>query len=92
MKSKCTAALPLLAALAIALPAAAEVDPKFMKEMARTDGNPQGDYAIPTISSLTRSRIEQAEHDAFLRELARADGGQVEPVASAPSDTTVARR
>ena len=82
-----------LAALAFvaSLPAAAAQDPDFMREMARTDGNPQGDYAIPTLPDYTLAKVDAAKHTAFLAELARTDGN-VAPVEHKPSDTTVARR
>ena len=86
-----TKALFGAALVAIAIPASAQVDPIFMREMARTDGNPLGDNAVPTISDYTRSKIEQARHDAFIAQLALTDGVKVEPAEEA-SDTTVARR
>ena len=86
-------ALKSLAVVAVAtsLPAAAAFDADFMRELARTDGNPHGDYAIPTLSDYTLARIDDAKHTAFLAEMARTDGN-VAPVEQTPSDTTVARR
>ena len=82
----------LVVATALAsLPAAAAQDPSFMREMARTDGNPLGDYAIPTLSDYTLSKIEKAKLDTFIAELSRTDGAAV-PVEHTASDTTVARR
>ena len=71
----------MLASLALAgLPAAADERADFLREMARTDGNPQGDNAVPQPSAGDVAKLTK-EQIAFFRELARTDGSVgVEPV------------
>lgn len=78
--------------VAISLPAGAAMDPEFMRDLARTDGNPHGDYAIPVVPERALSKFEQARHDAFIAELSRTDGAVDVAVHDTASDTTVARR
>jgi hypothetical protein len=77
------AALSLL----LALPATAG-DADFLREMARTDGNPFGDYAIPEASFGSYTAIDEA----FLVELTRGDGNAVVTASRAETlDKTASR-
>lgn len=95
MKTKRNAILKSLvasAAFAVSLPVFAEVDAWFLREMARSDGNPQGDGAIPTVSDYTLSKKAKAEQDAFIIELARTDGTPYETAQAPTAEAALAAR
>lgn len=79
-------------ALAAALPVtAAEFD--LIREMARSDGNPNGDTVAVAAPERPLSKDERARLDIFIAELSRTDGGSLAArEAESASDTTVARR
>jgi hypothetical protein len=70
----------MLAGMACAAAAAEDERARFLREMARTDGNPQGDHAIPVPTAKDFAKLTR-EPVAFFRELARTDGNAApEPV------------
>ena len=79
-------------ALAAALPvAAAEFD--LIREMARSDGNPNGETVTVTAPERPLSKEDRTRLDVFIAELSRTDGGSLAArEAESASDTTVARR
>ena len=84
MNPRALSAMLLAGAGCIGLPAAADDDrARFLREMARTDGNPHGDLAIPLPARSDVSRLTP-EQVAFFREMARTDGNAtVEPAPTA---------
>ena len=75
--------------LVAALPAVADTDQEFLREMARTDGNVLGDYSIPEESA--RAAAETID-TAFLFELARTDGNAAANAAQPAQDVVTAQK